>query len=80
MNSIEIPGSDDIVLRVGKYGPYLQRGDERASVPDDMAPDELTRREGGGAAREAVRRPRARASIPRPAGRSSRATAATART
>ena len=42
MNSIEIPGSDDIVLRVGKYGPYLQRGDERASVPDDMAPDELT--------------------------------------
>ena len=42
VNSIEIPGSDDIVLRVGKYGPYLQRGDERASVPDDMAPDELT--------------------------------------
>ena len=61
VNSIEIPGSDDIVLRVGKYGPYLQRGDERASVPDDMAPDELTRGEGGGAAGEAVRRPRARA-------------------
>ena len=61
VNSIEIPGSDDIVLRVGKYGPYLQRGDERASVPDDMAPDELTVGEGGGAAGEAVRRPRARA-------------------
>ena len=43
VNSIEIPGADDIVLRVGRYGPYLQRGDERASVPDDMAPDELTR-------------------------------------
>jgi DNA topoisomerase-1 len=42
VNSIEIPGSDDIVLRVGKYGPYLQRGEERASVPEDMAPDELT--------------------------------------
>ena len=42
MNSIEIPGADGIVLRVGRYGPYLQRGDERASVPDDMAPDELT--------------------------------------
>jgi len=42
VNSIDIPGSDDIVLRVGKYGPYLQRGEERASVPDDMAPDELT--------------------------------------
>ena len=43
VNSIEIPGSADIVLRVGRYGPYLQRGEERASVPDDMAPDELTR-------------------------------------
>ena len=43
VNSIEIPGADDIVLRVGRYGPYLQRGEERASVPDDMAPDELTR-------------------------------------
>ena len=42
VNSIEIPGADGIVLRVGRYGPYLERGDERASVPDDMAPDELT--------------------------------------
>jgi len=37
-----IPISDDIVVRVGRYGPYLQRGDERASVPEDLAPDELT--------------------------------------
>ena len=36
------------------------------ACPDDMAPDELTRGEGRGAAREAVGRPRARASIPRP--------------
>ena len=43
VNSIEIPGAAGIVLRVGRYGPYLQRGEERASVPDDMAPDELTR-------------------------------------
>jgi DNA topoisomerase-1 len=42
VNSIEIPNTD-IVLRVGRYGPYLQRGDERASVPEDLAPDELTR-------------------------------------
>ncbi len=46
VNSIPI-GTDDegrsIVVRVGRYGPYLQRGeDERASVPEDLAPDELT--------------------------------------
>ncbi len=32
-----------VVGRVGRYGPYVQRGDdERASIPDDIAPDELT--------------------------------------
>jgi DNA topoisomerase-1 len=41
VNSIAIPGSD-IVVRVGRYGPYLERGEERAGVPDDLAPDELT--------------------------------------
>ncbi len=41
VNSIAIPGSD-IVVRVGRYGPYLERGDDRASVPEDIAPDELT--------------------------------------
>jgi DNA topoisomerase I len=45
INSIPIGvGADGvpIVARVGRYGPYLQRGDDRASLPDDMAPDELT--------------------------------------
>jgi DNA topoisomerase-1 len=38
-----IPLHDGVLVRVGRYGPYLQRGeDERASVPDDLAPDELT--------------------------------------
>jgi DNA topoisomerase-1 len=37
-----LPLGNDIVLRVGRYGPYLERGEERASVPEDMAPDELT--------------------------------------
>jgi DNA topoisomerase-1 len=32
----------DINIRVGRYGPYLERGDERASIPVGMAPDELT--------------------------------------
>ncbi|HEY7793810.1 MAG TPA: type I DNA topoisomerase [Gaiellaceae bacterium] len=37
-----LPIGDGIVLRVGRYGPYVERGDERASVPEDLAPDELT--------------------------------------
>ncbi len=34
--------SREITVRVGKFGPYLERGDERASIPAAMAPDELT--------------------------------------
>ena len=40
INSIEI--GNGIVLRVGRYGPYLDRDGERANVPDDLVPDELT--------------------------------------
>ncbi len=44
INSIPIGGPDSgIVVRVGRYGPYVQRGDdERAPLPEDIAPDELT--------------------------------------
>ena len=31
-----------IVARVGRYGPYLQRGEDTASIPEDLPPDELT--------------------------------------
>jgi DNA topoisomerase-1 len=31
-----------IVVRVGRYGTYLERDGQRANVPDAMAPDELT--------------------------------------
>jgi len=45
VNSIAI-GEDErgelIVVRVGRYGPYLQRGEDRASIPEDLPPDELT--------------------------------------
>ena len=45
INSIPLGDGTDgepIVARVGRYGPYLQRGEDRASIPDDIAPDELT--------------------------------------
>jgi DNA topoisomerase-1 len=31
-----------ILARIGRYGPYVERGEERASIPQDVAPDELT--------------------------------------
>jgi DNA topoisomerase-1 len=36
------PGSPPVVVRIGRYGPYVERGEKRASIPDDMPPDELT--------------------------------------
>jgi len=41
VNSIAIPGSEAVV-RVGRYGPYLEHDERRASLPADLAPDELT--------------------------------------
>ncbi len=31
-----------VILRVGKYGPFIERGEDRAGVPEDLPPDELT--------------------------------------
>ncbi len=30
-----------VEVRIGKYGPFLSDGERRASLPEDMAPDEL---------------------------------------
>jgi DNA topoisomerase I len=40
INTVELPGTD-IVVRVGRYGPYLERGEDRQTLPPDIAPDEL---------------------------------------
>jgi len=45
VNSFPIGMGDDgepIVARAGQYGPYVEHGERRASVPPDLAPDELT--------------------------------------
>ena len=36
------PDGEEVVVKPGKYGPYVKRGDDTASVPDDLTPDELT--------------------------------------
>ena len=41
VSSFPLAGSD-IVVRVGRYGPYLERDEQRVNVPDNIAPDELT--------------------------------------
>jgi len=45
VNSFPIGMGDDgkpIVARAGRYGPYLEHGDRKASIPLDIAPDQLT--------------------------------------
>jgi len=34
--------AEEVYLRVGRYGPFLEQGDRRASLPEKMPPDELT--------------------------------------
>jgi len=41
VSSFPLDGTD-IVVRVGRYGPYLERDGQRANVPEGTAPDELT--------------------------------------
>jgi DNA topoisomerase-1 len=45
VNAIPLGKDDDgndIIVRNGRYGPYIRRGDDTVSVPQDIAPDELT--------------------------------------
>ncbi len=41
VSSFPLAGTD-IVVRVGRYGPYLEHDGQRVNVPEDTAPDELT--------------------------------------
>ncbi len=45
INRIELgtpPAGETVVVRVGRYGPYLQQGETRAPIPDGTCPDELS--------------------------------------
>jgi DNA topoisomerase I len=41
VSSFPLAGTD-IVIRVGRYGPYLERDGQRVNIPEGTAPDELT--------------------------------------
>jgi DNA topoisomerase I len=41
VSSFPLAGTD-IVVRVGRYGPYLERDGQRVNIPEGIAPDELT--------------------------------------
>ena len=32
---------EEVFVRVGKYGPYIEQGERKASIPDGMPPDEM---------------------------------------
>ena len=42
--SFPTTGSEEIAVcvRVGRYGPYVEQGERRASIPEELPPDELT--------------------------------------
>ena len=35
-------GEEPIYVRVGRYGPFIEQGEQRASLPEGLAPEELT--------------------------------------
>ncbi len=37
----EGPHREEVFVRVGKYGPYIEQGERKASIPDGLPPDEM---------------------------------------
>jgi DNA topoisomerase-1 len=45
VNTIPIgkdPKGNEVIVKPGRYGPYLKRGEDTVSVPENLAPDEMT--------------------------------------
>ncbi|MCC6643722.1 hypothetical protein IT411_03145 [Candidatus Peregrinibacteria bacterium] len=40
--TINLPDTKEIQVRIGKFGPYIEKGEKKAPIPDDTAPAELT--------------------------------------
>ena len=43
--TIEIPETSEIKVRIGKFGPFIEKGEKKAPIPDETAPAELTEAE-----------------------------------
>lgn len=43
--TIDIPETTEIKVRIGKFGPFIEKGEKKAPIPDDTAPAELTEAE-----------------------------------
>ncbi len=39
---LEVDEDSEVVVRIGKYGPFLQCGERTGNIPDDLPPDELS--------------------------------------
>ena len=35
-------GEDDIILKIGRYGIYVERGEEKANLPDEFGPENMS--------------------------------------
>ena len=33
---------DNIILKIGRYGIYVERGEEKANLPDDFGPENVS--------------------------------------
>jgi len=41
VSSFPVKDDPETMIRVGRYGPYLDRNGQRCNIPEDLAPDEL---------------------------------------
>ncbi len=39
---VDGPNREEVAVRVGRYGPFIEQGERKASIPDEMPPDEVT--------------------------------------